>query len=314
MSHSPASQTPAVDLQTTTPDELQTRLKRVRQRLKQARVKRPTADTIHDLRVSTRRATAAVQSLTEFLPNQPADTCLSTLKKVRHLAGDVRDLDILLTRFVSDNNDPELPITGKQLKDLRKFVERRRRKLARRLREYRLQPKQEKVQKTLPHKLRWRGEGEQPDSHALAQSAVGHCAQQSLQLLDPWPSDPPSLHELRLSLKRLRYSVEFFRDLIGTNEFDPVHRKLKRLQVELGAISDGRAMLDILERLQHHCPQKQVQVVAALQRHEQDKLAETCEKFLAKWTDKRSKELRTMLSTLAESESSNSSTVRNEAC
>ncbi len=299
--------------QAAVPDELRSRLKLVRQKLKQTRANRPTPDTIHQLRVSTRRATAAIQSMSKFLPDQPADNCLSVLRKVRHLAGDVRDLDILLSRFDFESDEPTHPVSSNQLAELRKFVKRRRRKLTRRLREHRLQPQQKKQQKVLSHKVRWRGDGEEPSPEDHARLTVAHYARRSMEQLEPWPTDPASLHELRLSLKRLRYSIGFFRELIGATEFDRIHRRLKRLQTELGAISDGRAMSRILKRILRHCPKKHVDVVTTLQRIEHEKLATTCEAFLARWTDDRREELRAMLSSLAEADASNVMSAKNEA-
>lgn len=54
------------------------------------------AETVHQLRVASRRATAAVESFAVCLPHQTARKLLNRVKAIRGAAGRIRDWDVLL--------------------------------------------------------------------------------------------------------------------------------------------------------------------------------------------------------------------------
>jgi triphosphatase len=56
-------------------------------------------------------------------------------------------------------------------------------------------------------------------------------------------------HELRISLKKLRYTAEFFAPLYGEDAVAPFHRKLSRMQDILGALNDVAVARDTLGKL-----------------------------------------------------------------
>ena len=56
-------------------------------------------ENVHQLRVATRRAVAAMEVLGDLLPGKRGKWMSKQLKKLRQAAGDARDLDVMLTRF-----------------------------------------------------------------------------------------------------------------------------------------------------------------------------------------------------------------------
>ena len=62
--------------------------------------------------------------------------------------------------------------------------------------------------------------------------AAQHCANVACN------DDPVSLHELRIAIKRLRYSLEFFSSLLPKGTARDVLHKLAVLQEELGQLND----------------------------------------------------------------------------
>jgi adenylate cyclase len=50
--------------------------------------------------------------------------------------------------------------------------------------------------------------------------------------------NPPSLHELRISIKRLRYAIEFFGPMIPGKSGTATIKRLAGLQDELGQLND----------------------------------------------------------------------------
>jgi CHAD domain-containing protein len=54
---------------------------------------------VHQLRVATRRATAALKIFSELLPNKQLSWMKKRLRRIRQAAGDARDLDVLIARL-----------------------------------------------------------------------------------------------------------------------------------------------------------------------------------------------------------------------
>src|SRR5690606_28603104 len=81
-------------------DALQTRLEAVVAWLPKA-AQFPEADIehVHQLRVSTRKAGAALKLFRELLPKKRAKRLNVSLKGIRRAAGEARDLDVLLERL-----------------------------------------------------------------------------------------------------------------------------------------------------------------------------------------------------------------------
>ena len=76
------------------------RLRRVARLLPRA-AKKPEEDVeyVHDLRVSVRRATAALQMFAPFLPPTGYSQMIAQLRRIRGAAGRARDLDVLEERL-----------------------------------------------------------------------------------------------------------------------------------------------------------------------------------------------------------------------
>lgn len=60
-------------------------------------------------------------------------------------------------------------------------------------------------------------------------------------------ASPPSLHALRLDLKKFRYSAQFFRDFYASEERKPFFGAMSALQQALGEINDAVAAQEIAE-------------------------------------------------------------------
>ena len=60
-----------------------------------------------------------------------------------------------------------------------------------------------------------------------------------------------NIHELRKTCKKLRYMLEFFRDLYPPEEIDKPIKQLKKLQNYLGDFQDVHARIDMLRGISH---------------------------------------------------------------
>jgi len=59
-------------------------------------------------------------------------------------------------------------------------------------------------------------------------------------------------HKLRISLKKLRYTIEFLRDLFDTGELRALERRLKPLQEDLGRLNDVRTAHALVDEVSRH--------------------------------------------------------------
>src|SRR5436305_778371 len=61
---------------------------------------------VHDLRVWSRRAAAALRLFAELLPHHPRDWVKKRLKRLRRAAGEARDCDVLIRRLARRPRNP----------------------------------------------------------------------------------------------------------------------------------------------------------------------------------------------------------------
>jgi CHAD domain-containing protein len=92
---------------------------------------------------------------------------------------------------------------------------------------------------------------------------------------------PAALHPIRLASKKVRYTLELFRECYGAAGFDARLRALKDVQTSLGEVNDAVATWRLLASLMPHSPRRQ-----ALREFLKRRAAEKAEEFRAHWTEK----------------------------
>ncbi len=204
------------------------------------------AEAIHQLRVWTRRAAAAIDLFEPGLPRQQRERMLKTLHKLRHVAGQVRDCDVQCQRF--KNNKQSLPKTAvRWLKQSRRHARKRLKNLRQRLRygdRLRLQ-----IAKLLA-KIAWpkrRARYSTPPFAALCRqrlavltNALFTRAKSNLREFD-------NLHQLRIAGKQLRYALELAASSVPARPLKQLYQTLNTMQDCLGAVCDERALVDSIQ-------------------------------------------------------------------
>jgi CHAD domain-containing protein len=92
---------------------------------------------------------------------------------------------------------------------------------------------------------------------------------------------PAALHRVRLASKKLRYTLELFRQCYGAAGFDARLKSLKDLQTSLGDVNDAVTTWRLLAKVMPHSPRRQ-----ALREYLKKRAAENAEEFRAHWTEK----------------------------
>ncbi len=285
-------ETQVIDVALSTLDE---RLKTVRKRfLKAVRHGGQNPERIHQLRVATRRATAALDFYEDFTTRKSAAKMARRLKRIRRTAGKIRDCDLLRTRFSSETAQAgaasfikrteatraaafrDLCRLHRQL-DASNRLKRRTRKLlakTRRKAERRPHLAVQKFKDWAPERLR---------------AFVGDF----FQAASPDLRDFTQLHQFRIRSKALRYAME-----LVTASFPPVFSKelypvIERLQSLLGDINDEANFIrSIGRRLTNKAKLSDVDGLKHRMAQEQHTLDELEREFSHWWTAERRENLR----------------------
>lgn len=223
-------------------DYTRDQLKRMRTNLTPAT--RPgKVKAIHRFRVASRRLKEPLELLAPWMPSRKLKTTLKDLKMMRRTFQRVRDLDVLLihlgqagTREILDPSDlayVEGQLTAQRSKALQKAARRTEKKdLASRL-------------KSIARVL----DGVEKDikDERIAHEPLSEMLQtRARELLNEAPGDHESdLHDIRIRLKRLRYTAELSERLTAHDSGDLIHAT-RKLQDVLGEWNDFLVAVDIL--------------------------------------------------------------------
>jgi CHAD domain-containing protein len=204
-------------------------------------------ERVHQLRVATRRAVAALQLYRDWLPRKPRRWLTKRLKKLRRTAGDARDLDVLFARL-----QKELGQQGAEV--LRCLAEKRNS----------LQPDIVAIADRCQHRNRMQRktydllEGIAPPTHknstdphlgAWAKTKVRGVAQAFFAAEPPDNADWSALHQFRIAGKELRYTMELLAPAFDDQLRKEQYPIIEDLQEKLGNINDFVAGGDLLKKL-----------------------------------------------------------------
>jgi len=253
-------------------------------------------ELVHQLRVSTRRAMAALETFDALLPSRRTLWMSTQLKRVRRAAGTARDLDVLIRHLKGlQQEHPEGPYA-----ELLHATER--------LREQ-AQPPIGEVHEKLVRKdfsrrlagilkrIRLRG-----TAHRVKKPTFAQTARKELQsLVDDFfaaaandLTNYEALHGFRIEGKRLRYAMEIF-----AGAFDPSFRKalyplVESLQEKLGEVNDHCAALNMFANWPAQAESPHLSAaLGAITTRERTELEASRQRFLEWWTPDRCEDLAT---------------------
>ncbi|MGD9633680.1 MAG: CHAD domain-containing protein [Pirellulales bacterium] len=249
-------------------------------------------EKVHQLRVSTRRAIAALRLYRDWLPRDEYDWLSRRLKRVRRAAGAARDLDVLaewirdelsgqggaLLAIIADERaaaQPEIMSIADKCEAENRF----RRKMYSLLAGVRPRGKREKKQDV--------------SFHNWAETQLAHATEGFFAALPNQSSDLSALHEFRIQGKHLRYTLELLSSAFPAELKEVHYPVVEELQEQLGRINDCVAADARLRRwrkkFDSHAEQETLDRLIAAKHAELDKsLAE----YRGWWTVERAESLR----------------------
>lgn len=247
---------------------------------------------VHQLRVASRRAVAAIEIFAELLPRRRARWLLKRLKEIRRTAGAARDDDVLAARLEQwSEQHPSVSLVLKQVRRHREANQKPIRKIHRKL----VKERFEIGLSELLERIRWR-DASRPREPRLAVAArqslkifLAKFVQASQADLD----DDLALHQFRIAGKQLRYAMEVFGAAFPPTFRQRLYPLVETLQELLGDVNDHATAI---ARLGKWLDQSQDDDLAlALKRllaAERRALNRSRGKFYAWWTTARAKALR----------------------
>lgn len=205
-------------------------------------VRSDDAEYVHQMRVATRRLRAALRMFRPVLPAGFAERLVPPLRELMQALGQARDLDVLMAEIVTPVAKalPDEP----RLTDLASAITNRLYAARSSIRQMLRQPAYSQLLLTVGSLLHGTPFVEPPgkETSSLLQFADRRLRNQLKRILELAAAarvdHPPSLHELRIGIKRLRYAIEFFGPMIPGKAGSTTIKRLAGLQEELGQLND----------------------------------------------------------------------------
>ena len=211
-------------------------------------------ECLHDFRVATRKARSLLGEMKRVFPPSVVRRLRSDLGWLGQCTGPVRDLDVHLLEIspvAGDGDGGEGNATAMLRGHLEESRKREYRALCRTLRSARYRRVRSAFRKFLESEppARPRSENALVPIATLSAARILKVYRRILAEGRAIGDDSPaeSLHELRKSCKRLRYLLEFFRDIHPAKPVERTIARLKRLQDNLGAYQDVQVQRAVLQ-------------------------------------------------------------------
>jgi len=271
----------------------------------------PTGDPeqVHQLRVATRRALAALEAFETLLSTKRRAWFEKQLRRLRRAAGEARDLDVLTDRLAED-----LEGTGRRMTKRSPSVRGRtaRSRLVAMLSRQRVvsrQPIRERYERLL--EADWtaridalldgvRGDRADDSFASYARRRFRPLAGHFFAAADRSMRDADELHAFRIEGKKLRYVLEIFATVFPERVRSQCSAALEQLQETLGDFTDHSAAADRFRRWSREAAASAHRDVLERMRKEEQSLADRAHKEFSKWwnDDRRSALRRTFERTL----------------
>jgi CHAD domain-containing protein len=208
-------------------------------------------EQIHQLRVSVRRAGAAVIAFEPAMDAKAVKRLKKSLKVVRRAVGEARQCDVnrdLLSHEFHANHGPQRDAVSALLREIRS----RRRAAIRRLDRALAQESASRVRRRRRRAIESiapvRDESGQPVRlDAAARQTIATLVAELRRFGQESGQSAEAMHELRLAGKRLRYAAEVFECCFDAERLRQVQHEMVELQDRLGVANDLHEIVAFIE-------------------------------------------------------------------
>ena len=255
------------------------------------------AEAIHQLRVWSRRATAAIKLFEPTLRKSQGRWTKKKLRKMRRAAGAVRDCDVHLERLTKEQDRVPKQVTA-ALKKQRREARQKLKAVRRRLRKGdRLALHVEHLLETLQWPKR-HSSREAPSFGVYCRQQLAPLAAGFFKLADADLHDNETLHALRIAGKQWRYALELAPEALPARQHGQLYQALNDAQDRLGEVCDQLAAIEHLRQWQDTLKKKgQRERLEELLARDEKRLEQLRAKVIRWWTPARRKRLRQLWKT-----------------
>ncbi len=246
---------------------------------------------VHQLRVSSRRATAALQIYADLLPRKKTQSISKSLHRLRKAAGKARDLDVLAVRLAKVADQQQKTHLAVVLAEIaaerraaqkplvRGYVKAKQRGFKRQSRE-------------LLDKLRWRSSEPEPVFGDFARTTFRPLVSKFFEAASADLSDVKALHQMRISGKQVRYAMELLAGAFSDSFRKELYPIFGDVQEKLGTINDHATAIALYSQWSEHAHDRASQAeLGELIVDERMRLDAERQRFLEWWTGDRAAEL-----------------------
>jgi CHAD domain-containing protein/uncharacterized protein YjbK len=215
-------------------------------------------EALHDMRVATRRMRAAFRIFGDYYERKAVTPYLKGLKRTGRALGPVRDLDVFREKMQAYIDTLPESKQG-DLYSYMAVLQARREQARERMLAYLDSEKHTRFKVRFGEFVETEGMGSLPVApdggepwpfrvhHVVPVAVYERLA--AVRAYDEWVTipDPPleRLHALRIACKRLRYTLEFFAEVLGADT-EALIKEIVAMQDHLGAAQDALVASDIL--------------------------------------------------------------------
>jgi len=247
---------------------------------------------VHQLRVASRRALAAVRTFAPLLSDRQYKWLSKQLKKIRRAAGAARELDVLGRRIADrallGQDDARAALVAR-IEAYRDRAQGPVRKLRSKMLKKDFAARSARIAK----RVRWRGEGDEPTFAAAAAVCLRSVAEPFFVAVQADTAELAALHHFRIAAKHLRYSMEIFAAALAPEFRKVLYPAVEEVQTRLGEVNDHAAALQQCEGWladwDEGLPAQALREVAEADRQS---LEAERERFVRWWTAERAADLR----------------------
>jgi CHAD domain-containing protein len=206
---------------------------------------------VHQLRVGTRRADAAVRIFRTCMPDKVYKAARSKLRNIRRAAGSVRDWDVFLMELrnrLKDSEGEARPgldlLIGYAIGQRTILLKQMHTTALDHLTDF-----EAFLSDTIASLRPSTDYGENASLLDLARPQLADLRQKLEQTASGNLNDYPQLHQVRIAGKRLRYAMEVFADCFPESFRDSLYPRIEEMQEMLGRANDSHMASDRLAAL-----------------------------------------------------------------
>jgi CHAD domain-containing protein len=255
---------------------------------------------VHQLRVWTRRAAAALKLYAGLLPRRRTARMKEQLKRLRRAANDARDCDVLARRLAEDHSHPE---AGRWLDKVRAQRAQAQKPIVaiyeRLKRDDRFDRRVTKLLRRVRPRSKHGHRAEDPRFGDWARASLRPLVEAFFAAVPSDGTDMAALHAFRIRGKELRYALELLAGAFPADFRDKLYPVVETLQDRLGALNDlATAQTRLRQRIDEADEPAEAEHLQKLQAEEQARFEQMHREFINWFTTPLQQQLRAWFDSL----------------